>query len=216
MGRVYKLGDVYYIEFTARGLLYSQIGGADLRSAEALLAQVEAKISSGEALTIERHIQWDDFADRFMKHFSLEFPPVTMRRFESVLKDFRQYLHIHYPQIAQLASVTPVVVEGYKVELMKQHTPKIVNLTILLLREIFEFGIKLGFLNDNPSLHVRLLPWPQRKTYRLSPRYHAVCALLTRGIFLGKAAKLLQLNDAARLMFYANLIPLSREEMYLV
>ena len=66
MGQIRKINDVYYIEFYARGLLYSQIAGDNLEEAQKLLPQVEEKIAGGEALTIVRHIDLPDFFERFL------------------------------------------------------------------------------------------------------------------------------------------------------
>jgi len=48
MGQIRKINEVYYIEFYARGLLYSQVAGNNLENAQTLLAQVEEKIAAGK------------------------------------------------------------------------------------------------------------------------------------------------------------------------
>ena len=99
--------------------------------------------------------------------------------------------------------------------MVKKQKVKIVNLSILLVRDILEFGIKLGFLNDNPSLHVRLLPWPRTLERKPTARYDlAKQPLLPKGVGLVKLAQLLKLPDISRAIYYANLIPLSREDEY--
>ena len=65
LGQIRKIKDVFYIEFYARGLLYSQIAGNDIIQAQKLLNQVEEKIARGEGLTVIRHIELPDFFDRF-------------------------------------------------------------------------------------------------------------------------------------------------------
>ena len=58
------------------------------------------------------------------------------------------------------------------------------------MRDILEFGIKLGFINDNPSLHVRLLPWPRLLKRKGTPRYKLAKQLLSQGVGLGKLTQL--------------------------
>jgi integrase len=61
-----------------------------------------------------------------------------------------------------VSQVTPRVIENYKTFGQERDplNPKILNLTLLLLREILEYGIKTGYINDNPTLHIRLLDMP--------------------------------------------------------
>jgi hypothetical protein len=214
LGQIRKINDVYYIEFYARGLLYSQVAGQDLDEAQRLLNAVEEKIAGGEALTIARHIDLPDFYERFLSEAGKQYGPKTVKRFASTIRHFSHFLTTYYPQVSQLAQVTPVIIESYKDHLVKTQKEKIVNLSILLMRDILEFGIKLGFLTDNPSLHVRLLPWPKTPERRLTARGIMAKQLLSQGVSLGKLAQLLKLPDISRAIYYANLIPLSREDVY--
>jgi hypothetical protein len=211
LGQIRKINDVYYIEFHARGLLYSQVAGPHLEEAEKLLRQVEEKIASGEALTIARHIELPDFFERFIVQARGQHSPQSVKRFAGTIKHLSGFLDKDFSEIRQLAQLTPAVIESYKVHLVKTQKPKIVNLTILLIRDILEFGIKLGFLNDNPSLHVRLLPWPKVPVRKITPRYELARQLLPKGVGLAKSAQLLKLPDISRAIYFANLIPLSRE-----
>jgi hypothetical protein len=215
MGQIRKINDVYYIEFYARSLLYSQIAGTNLEEAEKLLQQVEEKIAGGEALTIARHIELPDFFERFIVEArAQQYSPKTVERFATTIKHFGAFLKQDFPQVRQLAQLTPIVIESYKAHLVKTQKPKIVNLSILLIRDILEFGIKLGFINDNPSLHVRLSPWPKTPDRTSTARYLLAKQLLPKAVSLGKVAQLLKLPDISRAIYYANLIPLNREDVY--
>ena len=86
-------------------------------------------------------------------------------------------------------------------------------MTLLLLREIMEHGIRTGFINDNPTVHVHLLPMQAFKR-SLTARGKKVGELLAKGVGLGKIGAVMKFLDVARIMYYANLIPLSREDMY--
>jgi site-specific recombinase XerD len=214
MGQIRKINDVYYIEFFARGLLYSQGAGHHLEDAQRLLEQVEEKIAGGEALTIARHIDLSDFFERFLAEAQVQYSAQSARRFTMTIRHFSNFLDNEFPLIHQLAQLTPAIIESYKEHLVKTQKSKIVNLTILLIRDILEFGIKLGFLNDNPSLHVRLLPWPPTPERKPTARYALARQLLSQGVGLGKISQLLKLTDLAKAIYYANLIPLSREDVY--
>lgn len=164
MGSIHQIGNEYYIEFYARGLLYRQKAGNDLAKAHALLRSIEEKIARGEALALVRDIDLDIFFAEFLKHAPRQYHPATILRLQTTIDSFIEFINIHYPAAAQLSKVTPRLLEDYKAYVIKKRqdsakklNPKIINLTILLLREIFEHGIKTGFINDNPTLHVRLL-----------------------------------------------------------
>jgi hypothetical protein len=216
LGQIRKINDVYYIEFYARGLLYSQIAGVHLEQAQKLLQQVEEKIAGGEALTIARLIDLPDFFERFLAQAVSQYPysSKSITRFTTTIKHFSGFLEQNFPQARRLDQLTPVIIESYKAYLIKTQKTKIVNLSILLIRDILEFGIKLGFINDNPSLHVRLLPWPKTPERRLTDRYNKAKELLPQGIGIGKFVQLLKLPDITRVIYFANLIPLSREDVY--
>jgi len=216
LGQIRKINGVYYIEFHARGLLYSQVVGTHLEEAQKLLLQVEEKIAGGEALTMTRHIDLPDFFERFLLEAKGQYyySPKSVKRFTTTIKHFSSFLDENFPQVCQLAQLTPAILESYKAYLVKTQKVKIVNLTILLIRDILEFGIKLGFLNDNPALHVRLLPWPKTPERRTTARYNKARQLLTKGVSLSKLSQLLNLSDISRAVYYANLIPLSREDVY--
>ena len=214
MGQIRKINDVYYIEFYARGLLYSQVAGPDLEEAGKLLSQVEKKIADGEALTIARYIDLPDFYERFLLEASSQHSLKSVKRFAGTIKHFNGFLQVNFPQARQLDQLTPAIIESYKTYLVKTQKVKIVNLSILLIRDILEFGIKLGFINDNPSLHVHLLPWPKMSERKSTLRYKTAQQLLLKGVGIGKLAQLLKLSHISRAIYYADLIPLKRQDIY--
>lgn len=164
MSKIHQIGDEYYIEFYARGLLYQQKAGKDLKKAQELLRSIEEKIAKGELQVISREIDLDIFFDDFLNHARPQYHPATVRRLQSTVENFTGFIRAHCPQVKQLSQVTPRVIEDYKNYGIKKRkgstgkwNPKVINLTLILLREILEYGIKTGFINDNPTLHVRLL-----------------------------------------------------------
>ena len=165
MGTVRKIGEEYYIEFEARGLKYQQKAGRDEASAWKLLETTEAKIRHGEMSVIVRDVDIDIFIRDFVENIQPSYPPATVRRFHSALDHFKNFLARSSADFKTLSRLTPRVIEDYKNDLLRSGRlhdrplkPKVINLTLLLLREFFEYAIKLGYLNDNPTLHIRLLP----------------------------------------------------------
>ncbi len=213
MGQIRKVGDVYYIEFYARGLMYTQAAGSKEEDARALLNQVEAKITQGESLTIVREIHLEVFFEKFQVYAQDRFSSKSMDRFIATWMHWRGFLKKTYPQIQQLSCITPAIIESYKTALTKTSKPKIVNLTILLLREILEYGIRIGFINDNPSLHISLLKLPLT-IIKTGQRSQVAKDLLLRSISLEKIYSILKLKDVAQIMYWSDFIPLKRDEVY--
>ena len=214
MGQIRKINNVYYIEFHARGLLYSQIAGNNIEDAQKLLDSVEKKIATGEALTVARYIELEDFYERFLRDAIGQYSSKSLKRFGDTLNHFTLFLSKEYPHVHKLDELTPVIIESYKKYLLSNQKPVLVNFSILLLREILEFGIKLGFINDNPCLHVKLLSWPKSPNRKENLRYAQMKKLMQQGIGIGKVAQLLKLSDIAKIIYFANLIPLNREDVY--
>ncbi len=213
MGKIRQINGLYYIDYMARGLLYSQLAGSNLKEAQDLLEKIEEKIATGEALTISRHIDLPDFFERFLTDSANHHSPKSVARYAAVIKHFLDFLSKDFIHVHQLDGLTPVIMETYKMTLVKSRKAMTVNFSILLLRDVLEFGIKLGFLNDNPSLHVQLLPWPSRPERKATARYIKASELLQIGVGLGKLSVLLGFKDIARTLYFSNLIPLSRHDV---
>lgn len=162
MGTIRKIGQEYYIEFMARGLKYQQKAGLDEAAAQRLLTEVEAKIHSGEMSIPNREVDWKIFAVDFMDFIKREHPGATTWRFQTLVNDYDAFLVRRVSATAKLVQMTPRVIEDYKTYLQREarhhNRPlksRLINFTLLLLSEIFEYAVKLGYLNDNPVLHIR-------------------------------------------------------------
>lgn len=169
MGSVHKIGNEYYIEFMARGLKYQQKAGPDRQLAEKLLAETEAKIARGEMSTVVRDADIDIFLKDFLVFAGREYPAPTFKRFERAMGHFSKFLDGRPERLEKLSQITPSVLEEYRLLLTKAVrnnkplNPQLINLTLIFLREFFEYARKLGYLNDNPMLHIRLLPAGRKK-----------------------------------------------------
>lgn len=172
MGDIRKINDEYYIEFHARGLLYQQKAGKDIARARQLLADIEAKIQRGETAgrlpsggTLGRDVDADMFFQAFLDSARQEYAPRSFRRFEAAIKHFHGFLKVEFPKVVKLSGVTPAVVDSYRAFLIKpapsSPKPSLVNFTLLLLRAVFDHGLKLGYINDDPTLHVRFCEFPR-------------------------------------------------------
>jgi len=161
MGTIRKSGNEYYIEFEARGLKYQQKAGTDKQKAEALLTEVEAKIRKGEMDAVVRDADTFLFLEDYLREAAGRFDPRSARRVRAAVAHFSGFLRDHFPKIERLSEVTPKIIEAYKTQLARQPAPRVkphtINLTLFLLRDMMDFAVKTGYLNDNPTLHIRLV-----------------------------------------------------------
>ena len=169
MGSVKKIGNDYFIEFNARGLLYQQKAGSDFRKAQLLLEEIEAKIAQGEMATIVRDVDADIFKATFLENFSKVHTIKTCQRYQLLVKHFYGFLAESYPHLKKLSQITPSVVQSYQEYLRGLKVkPGLINFSMYLLRDVLEYAIKLGYLNDNPTLHIRWFKTKKKKPMCLS------------------------------------------------
>lgn len=168
MGTVKRIGTSYYIEFEARGLKYQQKAGDDEVSAWKLLETVETKIRQGEMAVIVRDVPIDIFLNDFREHAASVHPAKTCLRMRQLTGHFGAFLNSRQPAPATLSQVTPKVIEDYKQHLagQKNISPRLINFSLFLLREVLEYAIALGYLNDNPTLHTRFFAVSRRRVPR--------------------------------------------------
>lgn len=161
MGTIRKIGDSYYIEFYARGLLYQQKAGPDKENAEKLLKDIEGKIQNGEMGIIVREVDIDVFFQTFCDQKKASCTPRTFARYKALIEHFESFCAAELAPQAKLSQVTPRVIENYRSFLNIKIKPGLVNFSLLLLKDILDFAIKLGYLNDNPTLHIQWVDAPQ-------------------------------------------------------
>src|SRR3989338_385003 len=119
--------------------------------------------------TIVRDADIDLFLKDFLEFAGREYPASTFERFKRAMSHFYKFLDERSAKFEKLSQLTPGILEEYRSRLTKAVlkskplNPQIINLTMILLREFFEYGRKLGYLNDNPMLHIRLVPLARPK-----------------------------------------------------
>lgn len=158
MGQVRKIDNEYYIEFYARGLLYQQKAGEDYDKALRMLQEIESKIKMGEMGTVVRDVDLDIFLNTFLEFAKTEHAGRSLSRYEATIDHFSSFVRLKFPVVKKISEITPYVIEEYRVYLIRAKEkirPTIINFTLLLLKDILDYAIKLAYLNDNPALHAR-------------------------------------------------------------
>ncbi len=160
MGKIIKIGDQYFVEFTGNGLLFQKLAGSDKSKAEKMLKDVEESLVKEETdIFVVKEMDYREFCQKLTKYIEESFALKTQKRLLSAWNHFHSFLERNRPNLTKLKEITPAVIEQYKAELMKELSSKkelIISFTIFLLRVMFEFAVKSRGLNDNPTLHVKM------------------------------------------------------------
>jgi integrase len=159
MGNIKKVGDNYFVEFFGNGLLFQKYAGPDKSKAEEMLAAIEESLKKeGTSIFVVKEKDYEAFYNEFLNDAQNIYTRKTFIRFQQALDHFSQFFQKRYPG-AKLRYVTPSVIEEYKLYLVRdlKIRPRLVDFTLFLLRFIFDSAIKPGYLNDNPTLHVKFL-----------------------------------------------------------
>lgn len=157
MGSIYKKDGQYFIEFYARGLLYRKNVKGNRDQAEEALREIEAQIAHGESQAVDPEFLIVDFFNLFREYIQSSQYAQTVIVYESFLKHFEGFLNIKHSSLVKSSELTPYIVEDYRGFLERDSSvftsDNLANIYLGLLEDAFEFAIRLGVLNDNPTIH---------------------------------------------------------------
>jgi len=168
--QIVKIGDEYFVEYYAQGLKFQKKGGRDYAHAQKVLEKIVASLPSDirELYIVPEHTV-EDFIVTFIQFAEHEFPFKTFKRYEQSAHHFEAFIKKFYGAQTKLKTITHKVVEEYRLDLGKREGDslkrrKLINFTLFLIRDMFDYAIKERYLNDNPTLHIKLFDRPYHKT----------------------------------------------------
>ncbi|MBP9854048.1 MAG: site-specific integrase [Candidatus Omnitrophica bacterium] len=159
MGRILEINGEYYVEFFGNGLRFQKNAGKSYEAAVEKLKSIELSLETSALKYDPFTLTVDMFYERYLSFCEQVHPPKTFKRFKSALNHFRQFLDQHISKNRFLREITPRSIELYKQNLIKQFPRReyLINFTLYLVRDILQYTITLGWLNDNPTLHTPFL-----------------------------------------------------------
>lgn len=180
MGRILEINGEYYVEFFGNGLRFQKKAGQSYEEALRKLKSIEESLDTGALKVDPSKVTVDMFCGRYRSFCEEVHPPKTAQRFKQALDHFIQFLNRQLSGDRYLPEITPRTIELYKESLVKQfpQRPHLINFTLYLIRDILQFSITLGWLNDNPTLHTPFLKTPGRVAPRIYPdsRIEQICS----------------------------------------
>ena len=167
MGRTFKRGKSWYIDYTHKGRRIRKTIGQSKKLAELALKDIELKSARGEYLGIyeEKKILFQDFAKEYLAFSKAN------KAHSSYERDVRS-LRVHLVPCFKdkyLFELTSGMNERYKSKRLAKAGPATVNRELACLRHMFNKAIEWGYVATNPMKGVRLLKEPPGRVRFLQP-----------------------------------------------
>lgn len=165
MGRIIEVNGEYFVEFWGNGLRFQKKAGYSYAEAEAKLREIESSLAVTAPEIPVGSATCALFFERFREYSRQVHHPRTLCRFHDAAEHCLGFLESRIAAPYLLRRVTPRVMEDYKRALTEEceGRPALVNLTLYLMNEVFHYAVALGWLNDNPLLHVRFVDEPRTR-----------------------------------------------------
>lgn len=150
-GRVFKRGDIWYIDFGANGRRIRQAVGSNKKLAEMVLKKKLVEVAEGKFPDVrkDQRIKFEDFAQEY-----LEVHAKNKRSYRSDKINIKT-LNKHFAG-KYLHEVTPYMVERFKGERAKEVSGATVNRNLACLKCMFNKAISWGkFSGKNPVKDIK-------------------------------------------------------------
>lgn len=147
---IYKIGDVYYITIYPKGGQKWVRVGTSIKRARKLKAEMRTDIYRGEYQELKR-IRFDEFASKWLenKRASRRVKSSTLESYELIV---RKHLEPYFKD-TKLTHIEEDRVQGYVSAKMEEGklSPKTINNTLVVLKEMFKHAKRWGYLAKNPA-----------------------------------------------------------------
>jgi len=149
MGRVYKRGNTWYIDYRWNGKRVRKRVGGDKSTAELVLKKVEIDVARQEAGLGRQKVRFFEFLKEHREHIETTKSPGTNRRYKTCLDNFERFVSLL--GLTWLSEVTPLIIERYKEKRLAEGAqPKTVNVELDAISGLFSRAVRLELLETNP------------------------------------------------------------------
>ena len=144
MGRVFKKGKYWDIDYVADGRRHRKKHGRYKKFAEIHLNEVEIQIARGE-LRIPKDEDIEKFFENFMAYAEAHAKPKTLEKYLTVKNNFEKY-RSKFKSVNMLSKVTPEFLEEFKLFRAKQVSKETVNHDLKILGIILNRAVKQNLI----------------------------------------------------------------------
>jgi integrase len=153
MGRVFKRGKYWYIDYYADGKRHRTKHGKYRKLAELRLNEIELQIARGE-LKIPKDSAIDEFFENFLTYAEAHTSPKTLECYTTVIKSFNEF-RSKLNALNKLSQITPSIIEDFKLARLKEVSKGTVNHNLKILGIIFNRAVKENLIARNPVKEVK-------------------------------------------------------------
>ena len=146
---VYKVGNIWYIDYYADGRRIREAVGEKKSEARAALEARKGEIRTGKFhLKNEKRILFEKFADEYIKYAKAN--KRSWERDNVILKHLKPFF-----KGISLSKINPKYIEDYKRERLEKVKPATIDRELALLKFMFSLAIKWKCTNENPVKEVK-------------------------------------------------------------
>ena len=152
MGTIRKRGKNWYIDYRANGKRYRECIGPSKKLAEEVLHKRLTEIAEGKFLDKRNkfNVKFEDFANDYIEIYSKHNKKSWKDDIVRIKALSRKFKGVYMDKI------TPLMIEEYKAERIKEVSPATVNRELACLKHMFTMAINWGKLSENPVKKVKL------------------------------------------------------------
>jgi len=157
-----KQGITYFLDYTVNGRRHRPAVGTNKKTALEICQNVQAKLSLGQFDIYshsEKTISLQEITLNFLSSKRNHIRPSSLKRYQNYLDKFNEYMGKYFPapslNIGEIK--TNYIDESFNYFLENEITnkkkwePKTVNGLRAILIQLFNYGIKQGYLSSNPA-----------------------------------------------------------------
>ncbi|MDO8137454.1 MAG: site-specific integrase [Candidatus Brocadiales bacterium] len=162
MGRIFKRGARWYVDFIVEGRRTRKTVAGDRQVALQVLKELEGRAVRGEYGLRDNQYPLVDLKDAFLKHKRLT---LKSRTFEGYRQDAE--LILEKLRVSLVSDITSPLLDTYREGRLGQVSERTVNLEVQTLRQMLEYGVGCGLIGSNPIKDIKPLKVRRRRFRRI-------------------------------------------------
>jgi integrase len=153
MGRVFKKGKYWYVDYVADGRRHREKHGKYKKLAELHINEIELQIAR-EELRIPNDAAIDKFFENFLNCAEAHVRPKTLEKHRTVISNFEEF-RSKFKSVNILSKVSRRFVEEFKLSRLNKVSMTTVNHDVKVLSIIFNHAVEKNLLRRNPVKDVK-------------------------------------------------------------
>lgn len=149
MASLFKIKDVWYIDYRLNGKRIRHRVGRSKKAAEDYLKKIEYDISLGGKNLIPREFELDKFIQEYLAYANVNKSATSYQRDKTTVNSLLPFLS--GKGIKHLSEITPKILDEYKVHRLEQVGKSTVNRDFNTIRAMLNMAVKWDRIRENPA-----------------------------------------------------------------